>query len=54
MQTILNIFNALKGFGDHITVNNNLAGGYVDILVLLTIAAVTTIALTLIERSKAE
>ena len=53
METILKICNALKGFGDYITANNTLRGGYIDIFVLLGIAALTTLALTFIERSNA-
>ena len=51
MNTILNICEAFRGFGDYIVSNNQLRVGYIDILVLIGIAATTAIILNLAERS---
>ena len=50
MNTILNICEALKGFGDHIVEGDQIKGGYADLLVLLALVGVTSIFVRLIER----
>ena len=51
MNTILNICESLKGFGNHIIENNTLRDGYVDLFVLLGIVGLVSIILHIIERS---
>lgn len=50
MNTILKICEAFKGFGDYITSNAEVRAAYIDLLVLIGIGCIGSIALTLLER----
>ena len=50
MQTIFNLSEHLKGFGDHLFENGVLKQGYADLISLLAVGAILSIILTLFER----
>lgn len=54
MQTILNLSEVFKNFGNHLFENGALKSGYADFLVLLALGSFCSIIYTLFERSNAQ